>query len=264
MLTYQEQTTRNRLNQRNFRSRRRQYTQELEEKVRRYEQNGVRATQQIQDAARNVAVENLFLRAMVKDRLGFTDDEMNQYLEDSHGRANSSSDSSELKTHVYDRVAHRLQGSSGGIQDPCRKHDLQHQKPDAAGAPACRSLTRDSNTLSETTSYEQRTLHDVDQKVLEPEPAPTRPLEPGVSKPETSDIESPTVARSPARSAFGGLSDPLDEAGDHLSCEAAASIIAGIRLQDSNASIRQELGCRTSNTCHVSNAALFQIMNVSI
>lgn len=55
--------TRIRNNQRRSRARRKEYIQELEDKIRVYEQQGVQVTKEIQEAARAVVEENKVLRA---------------------------------------------------------------------------------------------------------------------------------------------------------------------------------------------------------
>lgn len=69
-----ETKKRNLVNQRNFRSRRKQYVTELEQKLQQYEREGVAATQRVQQAARLVLGE---CSAAALDpeqiRLGFTD-----------------------------------------------------------------------------------------------------------------------------------------------------------------------------------------------
>ena len=56
---------RNRENQRRSRARRKDYIQELEQKLRQYELAGVKATTEVQGAARKVAEENISLRALL-------------------------------------------------------------------------------------------------------------------------------------------------------------------------------------------------------
>lgn len=72
-LSLLDQKKRNLVNQRNFRSRRKQYVTELEEKLHAYQQAGVSATKQVQAVARAVAEENAVLRRFVREGLGWSE-----------------------------------------------------------------------------------------------------------------------------------------------------------------------------------------------
>lgn len=72
----QQQKDRNKLNQRAFRLRRQQRVQELEQKLREYEAAQLKATQQMQQAARVVAAENAMLRDVLRSRLGIGEREI--------------------------------------------------------------------------------------------------------------------------------------------------------------------------------------------
>ncbi|KAL6923561.1 hypothetical protein FSHL1_000810 [Fusarium sambucinum] len=66
-------------NQRRSRARRREYLQELEQRLRMYELQGVEASSEVQHAARRVAEENRQLRGLL-NRHGIGDDYISNYL----------------------------------------------------------------------------------------------------------------------------------------------------------------------------------------
>lgn len=66
-------------NQRRSRARRREYLQELEQRLRAYELQGVEASSEVQQAARRVAEENRQLRGLL-NRHGIGDDYISSYL----------------------------------------------------------------------------------------------------------------------------------------------------------------------------------------
>ncbi|KAF5610052.1 uncharacterized protein FSUBG_3581 [Fusarium subglutinans] len=66
-------------NQRRSRARRREYLQELEQRLRVYELQGVEASSEVQHAARRVAEENRQLRGLL-NRHGISDDYITSYL----------------------------------------------------------------------------------------------------------------------------------------------------------------------------------------
>lgn len=70
---------RNTVNQRRLRERRKEYIEELERKVRTYEQNGVQATETMQKAARLVVEENKVLRRMLAE-MGVNESRIKEYM----------------------------------------------------------------------------------------------------------------------------------------------------------------------------------------
>ncbi|KAJ3454887.1 hypothetical protein MRS44_013487 [Fusarium solani] len=73
-------------NQRRSRAWRREYLQELEQRIRVYEFQGVEASSEVQQAARRVAEENGQLRGLL-NRHGITEDEIYRYLHTSGAAA---------------------------------------------------------------------------------------------------------------------------------------------------------------------------------
>lgn len=70
---------RNTVNQRRLRERRKEYLEELERKVRTFEQNGVQATESMQKAARIVVEENKILRRMLAE-MGVDETRIKDYM----------------------------------------------------------------------------------------------------------------------------------------------------------------------------------------
>ncbi|PGH13056.1 hypothetical protein AJ79_03893 [Helicocarpus griseus UAMH5409] len=82
-MTTDPNSTRIRDNQRRSRARRKEYLQDLEKRVRKFEQQGVHATIEVQAAARKVARENELLRSLLRLR-GATTGEIEGYLAHAH------------------------------------------------------------------------------------------------------------------------------------------------------------------------------------
>ncbi|EQL03288.1 hypothetical protein OCS_00990 [Ophiocordyceps sinensis CO18] len=80
MLQQRDNLARIRDNQRRSRARRREYVQELEQRLRVYELQGVEASTEVQMAARRVAEENRQLRELL-NRHGVCDDNIAHYLQ---------------------------------------------------------------------------------------------------------------------------------------------------------------------------------------
>ncbi|OQV03050.1 hypothetical protein CLAIMM_08148 [Cladophialophora immunda] len=71
---------RNRLNQRNFRTRRQAYVKELEQRIRKLEDEGVWATKEVQFAAQQVQKENRLLRSLLETQFGVDAYQISKYL----------------------------------------------------------------------------------------------------------------------------------------------------------------------------------------
>lgn len=99
--------TRIRDNQRRSRARRKEYLQELEQRLRLYEQQGVEASTEIQQAARRVVDENKRLRLLLNEN-GISDNSIDSYLQSSNPSFESipqgPSSSQESPTLVLDRL----------------------------------------------------------------------------------------------------------------------------------------------------------------
>ncbi|OJD09905.1 hypothetical protein ACJ73_10027, partial [Blastomyces percursus] len=71
-------------NQRRSRARRKEYQQDLERRVQKFEQQGVQATIEVQAAARKVARENTLLRSLLKLK-GVATAEIDEYIANANG-----------------------------------------------------------------------------------------------------------------------------------------------------------------------------------
>ncbi|PYI02302.1 hypothetical protein BO78DRAFT_390355 [Aspergillus sclerotiicarbonarius CBS 121057] len=90
-------------NQRRSRARRKEYTRDLEERLRSFEKLGVAASQEVQEAGRKVAKENALLRTLLILR-GVTEDEIEHFLKtQSHNTPTQAS--STVATGLRDTVA---------------------------------------------------------------------------------------------------------------------------------------------------------------
>ncbi|EGE78409.1 hypothetical protein BDDG_01346 [Blastomyces dermatitidis ATCC 18188] len=74
-------------NQRRSRARRKEYQQDLERRVQKFEQQGVQATIEVQTAARKVARENTLLRSLLKLK-GVATAEIDEYISNANGGEN--------------------------------------------------------------------------------------------------------------------------------------------------------------------------------
>ncbi|KAM5437030.1 hypothetical protein MferCBS31731_005685 [Microsporum ferrugineum] len=177
-------------NQRRSRARRKEYIQDLEARIQRYERQGVDVAIEVQAAARKVARQNAMLRSLLNS-FGMTDAKIDEYL----SCAAENSNPAPVPKEAY--------GSSGGASShyahPCRTS--------AAGTQPQPEATDRSSIPASTTTLDR----------------------------QWSDDMTP--------------------------CEEAARIIASMRGDYDEETVRAELGCAPNETCLVSNMNIFQALD---
>jgi hypothetical protein len=257
---------RNRENQRRSRARRKDYIQELEQRIRAYEVAGVRATAEVQAAARKVAEENTNLRSLLSI-CGVDDRRTEEFLRTGNASFVLTENAGcDLKTTIG-KDASLTEEANVAMQDcaaaysrppsatdtAIRKTVAQYQiaeTPQNATPVSLNSLSQVPAVSQHYTSFENmdRTL-----------PA------------NRSDISIHAARSSPTVAPFD-LDEPCPNqncqdrvhsfgARDEISCLDAAEIIAGMRGHDDPEEVWPELGCNSSGTCMVKNTAIFQIMD---
>lgn len=81
--------------------------------------------------------------------------------------------------------------------------------------------------------------------------------EPPSEPQETTSLDCPPTTDCYCAPTVSVPEDPSLE----TSCEAAASIIVGMRGHGDEEQARAELGCKTSSSCRVKNTTLFQVLD---
>ncbi len=242
---------RNRENQRRSRARRKDYIQELEQRLRQYEIAGVKATAEVQAAARKVSEENTSLRSLL-GICGVDTGRIEEFLRTGAASFHKHS-SHDMKTHAALLLRECASTRSCAVThvrtppaletDVCTR-DVQHiaKTPDA--------VKLDTNAISYVSTNHVNSQTTVDgNRIKSPVIHAERHRIPPT--PRCSTVESPT-------SSDQGRSTG---ARDEISCVAAAEIIAGMRGHDDPEQVWPELGCSSSRKCMVKNMAIFQIMD---
>ena len=242
---------RNRENQRRSRARRKDYIQELEQRLRQYEVAGVKATAEVQAAARKVSEENSGLRSLL-EICGVDAGRIEEFLRT--GDASYSKDTShDMKskiaplprergstqtcaaTHMRTPPALETDVCTKDMQSMAKTPEVVQADPNAISCGSENHVI--SRVMADRGRTEAPTIHDAGL-----------PMPPATSN---SNVESPTS--SDRRRGSG--------ARDEISCVAAAEIIAGMRGHDNPEEVWPELGCSSSRKCMVKNMAIFQIMD---
>lgn len=250
-------------NQRRSRARHREFVETLQRKVQEYERQGVQATLEMQRAARDVALENSRLRALLTQK-GVSEEEVEGYL-------------------------HSLKAGGEGIPDVLRSADgpgssrrsisatSEASVPSARGSispgPAGRTDRSSAGPMSlkHLINEDDSTPHAL--PILR---GPERPLDPlGTFPPGYNPSMAPrhlephpfvTQPRSPTSREFGVLSpSSLSTApsAHEMPCNTAAQIIAGVQGHSDEGRARQALGCEDSSNCMVRNTTVFQVLEDS-
>lgn len=211
-----------------------------------YEQRGVAATQDMQRAARAVALENTRLRALLA-RHGVVAGEVEAWLRSFQGAGEE----------VVGQAARKGSGILGD--------GIQSRGGDAVGRGA-----------SDSSTTPDRPPEDPPAPAALP-PAPTPAADPPpLLMPEspiaTCSLYPPSAASHPdaCPSTDSCFCPPMPAARDvtprsglEISCEAAATIIAEMRGDGDREAVCASLGCGPGEVCTVKNATVLQIMNES-
>ncbi|CAP79211.1 Pc06g02180 [Penicillium rubens Wisconsin 54-1255] len=224
-------------NQRRSRTRRKEYTQQLEQQLRSYERLGVAATQEVQKAGRKVAAENVSLRSLLLIH-GVTETQIEEYLESQRQTASS----------------------------------IRSQFPPVVSLPSAKShlptahgqTSVDHHHSLATPLKVNNSSHPL--KTLEIRSSPSR--SDAMTSIDASNIQESSTERAvelvsdigetvPESEHFGGVQDT----GQFTSCVAAASLIESIRNHSDFRDVRSELGCDSEPNCMVKNMSIFDILD---
>ena len=218
---------RNREQQRRSRARRKEHLANLEERVRKYDQDGVKVTAEVQVAARRVAEENQALRALLGGH-GVSAAEIDYHLASSR-HVSTATSSSPIPPIPYSRPSRPLTAEQRPLYPISRssQHVSELPKPSA----------------SHSTSEEYR--------------SPSLPESPGSLTSErhysAPDSDTPLDSAVVIRKASPAKAD------DETSCESAARIIASMRGDEDPETFWSALGCSDSDKCMVKNIKIFQL-----
>lgn len=217
-------------NQRRSRTRRKEYVQHLEQRLRSFERFGVSASQDIQEAGKKVAAENVLLRSLLRVH-GVRAEEIKEFL-----RSQKSSTS--------------LATSSTSANSP--------QMTTSNDWPV------NSNHLPSTHSYGQLDSASLEVDAIETRYSPPKSVtnryvglndaKPSAEWPAALDPVSPKNAGQ-AQHSDGQYT------GQSTSCESAARIVASMRYYSDIGDVRSELGCSSEANCMVKNMSVFDVLD---
>ncbi|KAI1915149.1 hypothetical protein LOZ39_003013 [Ophidiomyces ophidiicola] len=242
-------STRIRDNQRRSRARRKEYLEDLERRLRRFEKLGVEATQEVQAAGRKAAEENALLRSLLKIR-SVTDGEIDAYLQEHRGATSSiaalaSSKSVPSKSELLETAGHPACGVGSGSGQ--RRSPLLMPR---SGIGRAQSTTATTMLIKRVEGLPSRPL---------PLPHPGLSLAPLVADVQPTNPKDWSSTPSMHEIRLGSPTGP--GAGQLTPCETAAGIITRMRGDPDLQNARAELGCSSESTCMVKNLAIFDLLD---
>ncbi|PYH79059.1 hypothetical protein BO82DRAFT_341385 [Aspergillus uvarum CBS 121591] len=219
-------------NQRRSRARRKEYLQDLEQRLRRFELLGVQATQEVQAAGRKLAIENAHLRSLLRLH-GVSDQQVQAYLTDQSTHLNPPTCRPEAFSEARSSARKCLPSTLGsGGESPRSVSSLNNTS----------SSGKITSTLapSSPAAHQQRALSD------------DQPL----------DRELPaTIDDSRYDSSEWSPTSRYQSVGQSTPCETAAGIIKSMRSYYDAQDIRSELGCQSDTNCMVRNMDIFRLLD---
>lgn len=217
-------TIRVRENQRRLRARRKELIEDLQQRLREYEDREIQKTISVQIAARHVAIENAKLRELLISK-GVSSQEIYEHLRRPNGAA-----STPLINTTLDPTTH----------DFVNRHQIDQGD-------------HDFHMLNNQISHP---LHE--------QPARPVPMHAECWRMDNAFMMNATATKNqelPNTALDVDLHRRNDDMKLEMSCEAAASIIAGMRGNGDKEGARRDLGCAGNKYCNVRNIEVFQVMD---
>ncbi|KAG9251654.1 uncharacterized protein F5Z01DRAFT_275548 [Emericellopsis atlantica] len=247
--------TENRENQRRSRARRRELVQDLQEKVARFEREGVQASIELQRIAKALELENHRLRALL-DRKGVAPDEIARHL-----RA-TGYDDAPTATHSSDPSQHPPPTSIPNISYPRR---LAKSSKTLTNPPAPNATFPSGDTHSS-----QHRLQDRLTSVVSPRLAQGRPAV-SITYPNAG----PEDYASKGALASGAQKEKLPpflyppqlstnlsrHVSGTMSCKTAIGLVAGMHHSSQKDEIKGLLRCGQTDNCEVETSEVFSVID---
>lgn len=227
-------------NQRRSRARRKEYIQDLEKRLHKFQTEGIHATREVQEAGRKVAVENSLLRSLLILH-GVSDQRVQEYL-----RAHTadiflpmprSEVVQEARSHLGKFPRLSIVDSGGPSPSSYKRND-----PPSEGT-ATESTT--STLSSSPVTYQQVAISN--SQIPDGDSEPSVPFDSSTS--DTTTLQPPDMHQGSRQS------------GQCTPCETAAGIISSMRSYPEMQDVRSELGCQSSASCMIKNMDIFQLLN---
>jgi hypothetical protein len=252
-------------NQRRSRARRKEYLEDMQKKLHEYERQGVQATLDMQQAARDVALENDALRLMLQRR-GVSVDDITAFV---HAFAAANGASTPQSSHDLDlgqktlglkAVAPEEHAPANSyctpaIRTPPEYGPTQYMSPaytDVVLPPVQAVETDDSSGVDKLAVLAHASAR---QGCCSSKTTCTVPPEPSQAPSPAATVMSFSQHQSTSPESMAQHS-PLE-----MSCSQAARIIADMQGHGDYGLTKSALGCGASQECMVKNAVVFHMLD---
>ncbi|OLN86850.1 hypothetical protein CCHL11_04599 [Colletotrichum chlorophyti] len=266
-------------NQRRSRARHKEFVDELQRKVQEYEKRGIEASLQMQKAARDVAIENSRLRALLASR-GVSAEQVDAYLRSFEDESKGSPSVSMSTTLAPILNAPIVLEPSPTQLPPLQEHFSKtrfppEQENDNAGTKRKfgETLLPPVLTLTPTPDVQQNSAMDrlavladasLHRSTTQPNhaahPAPEQQQPPPPPPPRNYvhyNRRSQTPPRPADPNTHPSVTSPLE-----MSCNTAARIITEMQGHGDERATRLALGCRSQEEdCFVKNTSVFRVLD---
>ena len=236
-------------NQRRSRARRKEYVQELEAKVRHYENQGVQAAKEIQDAARVVLEENRALKAELQElkRLREVDEQSTRSTPTSAGFPTHAAEVANEGLATQELL--RDTSLMGMSEKSSTATNHATRKTQSAFAPNITQSSPHNTTASTKPSERHVTARAANEQHLDEKTLTACSLN------KHSTISHRQGRRGEQTHTW---TEELDMSNDRSSCAFAVSILTSMRADITAEDVQAELGCNTEfDRCSVDNSKLF-------
>ncbi|KAJ5100158.1 hypothetical protein N7532_007159 [Penicillium argentinense] len=227
-------------NQRRSRARRKEYIQDLEQRLQKFQTKGIHATREVQEAGRKVAVENSLLRSLLILH-GVSDQRVQEYLRAHTADMSLPTSRSEavLVARSHSGQSPRLNTVDSGVPSPSN-YARNDPSPERTATEPTSSTSSSSQVTYQQVAISDSQISDGDSELSVPFDSPA---------PDTSTLPPPSRHQDSRQS------------GQCTPCETAAGIISSTRSYPDMQDVRSELGCQSSASCMVKNMDIFQLLN---
>lgn len=252
-------------NQRRSRARRKEYIDDLEQRLRRFERQGVEATTEVQTAARKVARENALLRGLLVAN-GVSNSEIDDYL---RGKSYN-------PDIIPPPIKAPISGSEAGSGSVIPLASTQQPWIRGPCSPGGNCCGQQSNVSPEPAKLNERSNQVLPQLATEPRKssccAPSNKIGASID-PKMGQLALPrpvqNIGKAPEPCASGAINGasvtemPTSQnlMDDESTCEAAANIIASMRGHGDTEKVLAELGCSPNQSCTVKNITIFELLD---
>lgn len=243
-------------NQRRSRARRKEYLQATKERLQDFERAGVKASAEIQVAARKVVEENTLLRSLLRLH-GVTDVEISEHLRDNSDCARPGG-----SVPAGTQATSRILGPACALENPLETSThVQVSSVEQASSAATEEHQGSTSQPALRPVAPLIGVSSVDLYDGQPPPLHIENHEEAIPNEVYDLAEDKAALPDECHPAPAVERTSLPQVDNTTSCVLAATILAGMGCAKTMEEVNAELGCSAEANCRVDNMTLFSIMD---